>query len=588
MLLEALRTTARADPRGVTLAATLQLLGAAAGVAVVLASRLALGAVLDQDASAAALVPGLALLAVATAVSGAAGALQGQQQRVLGERVAQRVWRRLLEACASVELVRYESTAFVTRLERVTSNALTRPTAVATGALGSLGGVLGVVAMSVALLAIEPVLVPLLLLAGLPAVLVARRASRAEFAFATEATPGLRRRTYLRMLVSHRAFVTETRSFDAAPEILGRLAGEDAAHLARLRRQVGVRQRLNLLAAGASALGLAAALAVIVWLVDVGRIGLADAGAAAVAARLLAGQLSGVVRSLTGLVESAPFLRDLEDFLATCPPASPPGTPRELRTGLAVRDVTFTYENAGRPALDGVSIEVPAGAVVALVGENGSGKTTLAKIVSGLFAPSSGAVSWDGDALGMAELRASVSVVFQDFVRYQMTALDNIALSDTSAPPDRARAGDVAGRVGLDEALRRLPTGLDTPLGRELAEGSDLSGGQWQRIALARALYRDRDLVVLDEPSAALDPRAEHELFADVRRMLEGRAALLISHRWSSVRLADHIYVLDGGRVIEHGTHEDLVERGGRYAELYALQSAAYLGRPLGQTGSDH
>lgn len=573
-----MRTTVEADRRGVAAAAALQLLGAGAGVAVVLASRLALGAVLDPDASAAALVPGLALLAAATAVSGAAGALQGQQQRLLGERVAQRVWRRLLAACSRVDLVRYESTAFVTRLERVTSNALTRPTAVVTGVLGSLGGVLGVTAMAVALVAIEPLLVPLLLLAGLPAVLLARVASRAEFDYASRATPGLRRRTYLRMLVSHRAFVTETRSYDASGEILRRLAAEDAAHEGRLRAQVRVRQRLNLLSAAASAVGLALALAVIVWLVDADRIGLADAGAAAVAARLLAGQLAGVVRSATGLVESAPFLRDLEDFVDECPAAGPAGVARPLRRGLTAHDVRFTYEGAGRPALDGVTIDVPAGAVVALVGENGSGKTTLAKVVSGLFAPSAGSVTWDGEVLAPADLRASVSVVFQDFVRYQMTALDNVTLSDTAVPPDRARAEDVARRVGLADALERLPHGIDTPLGRELAEGSDLSGGQWQRVALARALYRDRDVVVLDEPSAALDPRAEHELFADVRRVLDGRGALLITHRWSSVRLADHIYVLEEGRVLESGTHTELVERGGRYAELYALQSAAYLG----------
>ncbi|MDT0166877.1 ABC transporter ATP-binding protein, partial [Actinotalea sp. AC32] len=583
LVLGALRTTVEADRRGVALAAALQLLGAAAGVGVVLASRLALGAVLTPGTSAAALVPGLALLALATAVSGAAGALQGQQQRLLGERVAQRVWRRLLEACAAVDLVRYESTAFVMRLERVTSNALTRPTAVVTGVLGSLGGVLGVTAMAVALVAIEPVLVPLLLLAGLPAVLLARRASRTEFEHATRATPGLRRRTYLRMLVSHRAFVTETRAADAAPEVLRRLAAEDAAHEERLRRQVRVRQRLNLLGAGASAVGLALALAVIVLLVDADRIGLADAGAAAVAARLLAGQLGGVVRAASGLVESAPFLRDLEDFVAQCPPTAPPGRPRRLRTALSATDVRFTYEGAGRPAVDGVSIEVPAGSVVALVGENGSGKTTLAKVVSGLFEPTSGSVTWDGAPLPAADLRASVSVVLQDFVRYQMTALDNVTLSDSSAPPDRVRAVDVARRVGLGDAIGRLPAGLDTPLGRELAEGADLSGGQWQRVALARALYRDRDVVVLDEPSAALDPRAEHDLFADVRRVLDGRAALLITHRWSSVRLADHIYVLDEGRVLEHGTHAELVAHGGRYAELYALQSAAYglgLGHP--------
>jgi ATP-binding cassette subfamily B protein len=279
------------------------------------------------------------------------------------------------------------------------------------------------------------------------------------------------------------------------------------------------------------------------------------------------------------LVEAGPFLDDLDGFLADAPPPPPPGRARELRHELELQDVRFCYPGRARPAVDGVTLRVPRGTIVALVGENGSGKTTLAKIAAGLLDPQHGGVSWDADrAVPGEDLRASVSVIFQDFVAYDMTPLDNIAISDTSSPPDRARAERSAERTGLTAVIADLPSGWETVLGLQLAEGSDLSGGQWQRLALARALYRDSPLLIMDEPSASLDPRAEHELFADVRAVLDGRSALLISHRYSSVRLADYIYVLAEGRVVEEGTHEQLVRADGRYAELYALQASTYLG----------
>ncbi|MGH3924168.1 MAG: ATP-binding cassette domain-containing protein, partial [Pseudonocardiaceae bacterium] len=202
--------------------------------------------------------------------------------------------------------------------------------------------------------------------------------------------------------------------------------------------------------------------------------------------------------------------------------------------------------------------------------------TTLAKIVAGLYEPMAGTRHWDGAPVPAPDIRASVSVIFQDFVRYQMTLRDNIVISDGDRPASEAAVAEATRRAGVLGTARELPDGVDTILGRDLDEGVDLSGGQWQRVALARALYRDTPLVVLDEPTAALDPRAEHELFADVRAVLGGRAALLISHRFSSTRMADRIYVMDGGRVVECGTHDELMARAGQYAELYGLQSSAY------------
>lgn len=578
LLARAVGVVATADRRGLVVCAALQVVGALSGLAVVLASKEALEAVLsERSAGDAALVLPLLLLAAATTLAGSVGVVQAQQQRLLAERTSQHVWGRLLRAAAGVDLITYESPAFLRRLDRVRGSAVGRPLTVVTSLLGLAGSGIGIVAMSAALVLIQPLLVPLLLLAGLPAVLVSRRASRAEFAFAAAATPVNQHRGYLKLLLSHRFSAAELRAFDVAPALLARHDADDAAYLQHLRGHVRRRTRYAMVTVVASGVALAGALLAIVALVRADSITVPDAGAAAIAARLLSGQLSTAFRTLGSMGESAPFLRDLERFHADHPVRDRTGEAHELQTALVVEGVSFTYPGAQRPALDDVTVRIPRGGVVALVGENGSGKTTLSKVVSGLYAPSGGNVWWDGDALHRQDLRASTTVLFQDFLRYQMSVADNVVVSETSNAADAQAVERVLQRVGLSEAVAGLPRGIETFLGLELEDGADLSGGQWQRVALARALHRDAPLVVLDEPSSALDPRAEHELFTDVRTVLDGRSALIVSHRYSSVRLADYIYVMDGGRVVEEGTHDQLVEQGGRYAELYQMQAESYL-----------
>lgn len=568
----------QADRRGTLWAAGMQLFGAASALATVYASKLALQSVLDKhNTGDARLVLALVLLAAVTALAGAAGALQSQQQRLLSERVTQHIWRRLLRACAAVDLATYQSNRFVRRLERVEENALDRPSTVVSALFGMAGSVVSVVAVTGALFAINPLLPPILLSAGIPALLVARRSSRTEFAFVEDAVPIVIRRYYLKTLLTSRPYAAETRAFGAAPELFDRHRRDDAEFLAKLRTVVRRRQLQGLVTTSTAGVALALTLIAIIALVRTNHLSLAGAGAAAIAARLLGGQLGTVFASAGTLIESSPFLTDLVDFVSHAPPIAQPPPPRPLRDRLDVTGVCFSYDRRASLALDDVSVSVGAGQVVAVVGENGSGKTTLSRVIAGLYAPDRGQVRWDGDAtILLPELRASVSAIFQDFIHYQLSVLDNIAISDTSCPADRQKATNAADRVGLTSAIAGLPQGMDTVLGLEVSEGSDLSGGQWQRIALARALYRDSDLIVLDEPTAALDPRAEHRLFADVRTLLDGRAALLISHRYSSVRLADYIYVMHAGRVVEQGTHDDLMRLQGRYAELYTLQAAGF------------
>ena len=241
---------------------------------------------------------------------------------------------------------------------------------------------------------------------------------------------------------------------------------------------------------------------------------------------------------------------------------------------------SFTYPTATQPAIRDVSLSIRTGEIVALVGENGSGKTTLAKLLAGLYRPATGTITWDGtdiNGVDAAQLRTGIAVIFQDFVRFHLRARDNVGLGRVDAIDDLDGIREAARHADADGFLSSLPNGYETVLGPEFEGGSDLSVGQWQRVALGRAFFRHAPFVILDEPTAALDPRAEHDLFERIRALLADRTVLLISHRFSSVRNADRIYLLQSGRVTEAGTHEELMGLKGHYAEFFQLQAAAYL-----------
>jgi ATP-binding cassette subfamily B protein len=291
----------------------------------------------------------------------------------------------------------------------------------------------------------------------------------------------------------------------------------------------------------------------------------------------------GILSDLTGLYSDNLFLSNLYEFLDLKPkvsdPLQPKPVPRPMQDGVAFQHVSFQYATSYRQALEDITLTIRPGEVVAFVGQNGSGKTTLIKLLCRLYDPTEGCITFDGidlRQLRLTELRREISIIFQDYSKYQLTAQENIWFGNIYTSPEAEEIAVAASRSGADEVIGSLPQGYETVLGKWFEQGEELSIGQWQKIALARAFLRDSQLIVLDEPTSSLDPKAEHEVFVRFRQLLKDQSAILISHRLSTVRMADRIYVFDKGRIVESGTHEQLMEEGRTYAELFDMQAQYY------------
>jgi len=526
-------------------------------------------------------LPSLVLVAAVVAARAGLQAAAGWAQSRLRPQVDRVVEIRLLDLTTQVELAAYDDAEFYDAMQRARDRGLYSAPQVVTNVLDCVTGAAGIVSAALVVAVLQPVLLVLLLLAELPGGWAAVRAARIGYITSFALADSHRRKWMLADLMADRHTAAEMRSFTLRHFMLARVARLAAYARDAELRAAGRQTRARVtgqVAGGVATAGVYAALGI---LLAVGALPLAAAATAVLAIRSAQASLNTLLFAVNQCYEEGLYF---SDYLAFCADAArripPPGSgPAAAGYGRITADaITFTYPGASAPAVRAVTVEIGQGEIVALVGENGSGKTTLAKILAGLYRPDSGTVCWDQTDIGSIDqesLREQIAVIAQDHANWPLTVRHNIAMGRDADPAALARA---AAASGADTVIEKLPHGYDTLLDRHFKDGAELSGGQWQRIAAARGFYRTAPLLIMDEPTAALDARAEYALFSSMRGHAADRGVLLITHRLASVRHADRIYVLRDGRVIEQGVHADLLALGGQYAELFTLQASQYGG----------
>jgi ATP-binding cassette subfamily B protein len=529
------------------------------------------------------LMPTVVALGVLAAGQRVAGSFNGTRQELFGRRVYLEAERRFLRQAATVDLGHFDNSDWHDRVARAQRDMSWRPGQMTWALVGMAGNVVSLVGMLGILFSLHPVLVLLVLISIAPVLVMQHRVNRQVYSFWWVETPEDRERTYLSELLSQPRTAKEIRSFNLVGYLGARHRQLGQNHYDKLRRLYRLYDRYAAFTGLVAGGSLAAAYAF------VGQRGIAgDLTPGALTAVIAAfasvtQQLTLITQSLVVLDQHATFLDDYFSFLAIeqlLPVADPPTPlPKSLDDGIRFEQVDFTYPGGTEPALTGLDLHVRPGELVALVGDNGAGKTSLVKLLLRFYDADAGTVRVGGvdvRDVDPLELRARIGILFQDFATYELTARDNVVLGRTEMDVEDDNVEAALESARAMTVVQRLRDGLDSKVGRLFDGGHDLSGGEWQRLALARLMYRDADIWILDEPTSALDPEAEAAIFSELRENLEGRMGLVISHRFSTVRIADRIAVINDGRVQELGTHAELLANGGRYAELFELQAAGY------------
>ncbi|MEH1100146.1 ABC transporter ATP-binding protein [Micromonospora sp. CPCC 205561] len=528
-------------------------------------------------------LPALLVAAAAVTARGGLTIAAGWAQARLMPQINYRVELRMFEATTAVDLAAFDDAGFAEEMDRARDRGMREAASIVDSTVDLITGVVGVLATAAAVAVIQPVLLPCLLLAAVPQAVTAVRIARRQYLNMLARITRRRRMWMLAQLMANRHTAVEVRAYQMREFLLGEygrmMTAETRADLDLVRAQTTTR------VLGASVAGLAgfAVYAVLGALLLGGWVALAAAATALLALQSAHTSLGMAVFATNSLYEDALYYQDYRDFLDRARLSTPPegGRPTKGFDTIDLDRVSLRYPDTDTPAVDEVSLTLRRGQVVALVGENGSGKTTLAKLVAGLYRPTSGTVRWDGvdtaelDPRGLA---AHVSVMTQDWWKFPFTARQNILIGRHDRAPHTAGPSveDAARATAAHDMILGLPYGYDTLLDREFKNGHDLSGGQWQRLVAARSLYRHAALLVCDEPSAALDARAEHAMFQHLRRHPD-RLVILITHRLANVRHADQIYVMRDGRLVQQGDHDELMTQDGLYRELFDLQAAGYL-----------
>jgi ATP-binding cassette, subfamily B, bacterial len=525
----------------------------------------------------------IALAAAIAIADGAIRALAAVVSEVQAHVVSQRIHELLLVKSTLLELAYYESNDYHDTFHRAQQDAPERVLHLATSlnqvvrTTATLGGML------VLLLFFDWLVILLVFAITVPVVFVRARHEREQHRSHERTTPLERRASYFRSLLTRIEPAKEIRLFDLGTFFIKRFQALQAAiateRLAIARRRAVVEIITQIL----PEITIFGCLALLAYRGIQGQVSFGGVIVYFWALQWMRSLLNETLGGLVSIYKDNLLLSSLHEFLdleiRMSEAERPLPVPRPLQSGIAIEDLSFRYPGNATNALEGISLTIRPGEKVALVGENGSGKTTLAKLLCRLYDPQHGDIRLDGISLRsfqIAALRREISVVFQDYVCYELSAAENIALGDSANTMNERAIEAAAARMGVHNAIERLPRGYATQLGRRFEGGTELSIGEWQKIALARAFTRNSQILVLDEPTSALDAEAEYEIFDSFFRLAEGRTAILISHRLSTVRMAEKIYVLDRGRIVESGTHRELMSLAGKYARLFNLQAQPY------------
>jgi len=511
------------------------------------------------------------------------GSIAGLVRQAQSLTVTDHMYDILHAKSVAVDLEYYENPKYFDTLHRAQQEGPHRPTQIVNGLMELGRSSISLLAMVALLLSFHWGVAVILFAAAIPGILVRLRYSRIMYKWQRERTQKNRKTNYFNWLLTGDAHAKEIRLFKLGGlfrnrfrDLRKKLRGE-RLHISRKRTVA------DLLAQGGALIPVFGTFGFIAYRTVHGAITLGDMVMYFQAVQRGLGYLRGVLGGLAGLYEHNLFLSNLFEFLDLRPkvrePIHPLPVPHPMRKGIVFDHVMFNYPTGKRKVLKDISITIEPGEVIALVGENGSGKTTLIKLLCRLYDPLDGKITYDGIDLNRFEttaLRLKISVIFQDYARYHLTARENIWLGNIDLRPDDKKIATAAQQAGADRLISGLPGGYESILGKWFEEGEELSVGEWQKVALARAFLRDAQVIVLDEPTSSMDAKSEYEVFKGFRRLLEGRAAVLISHRFSTVRMADRIFVFEDGRITESGAHDQLIRLNGKYAHLFEKQAQHY------------
>ncbi|GAB3194958.1 ATP-binding cassette subfamily B protein [Pontibacter aydingkolensis] len=502
---------------------------------------------------------------------------------LLGDLFSNRTSVALIEHAATLDLAQFEDATFYDKLERARRQTVSR-VVLMSQVLSQLQDMVTIGFLAVGLIAFNPWLILILLVAVIPSFLGETHFNERSYSLSRSWTPERRELDYLRYIGASDETAKEIKTFNLSGFLSSRFKLLSDRYY-NLNKSITLKRAVwGSILSSLGALAYYGAYVFILFQTVAGVITVGTLTFLAGSFNSMRGLLQGIMTRFSQIAESALYLQDLFDFLELRPQITPPTNPltipRPIQQGFTFEDVGFKYHNSERWAVRHLSFHLRAGEKLALVGENGAGKTTLVKLLARLYEPTEGRILLDGKDLreyDLNDLRHQVGIIFQDYVRFQMTASDNIAIGQISNIQDHDRIQSSAYKSLADPVIQRLPDKYEQVLGKRFNKGVELSGGEWQKVALARAYMRDAQLLILDEPTSALDARAEHEVFVRFSELIEGKTAVLISHRFSTVRMADRILFLEQGQLKELGSHEELLAQNGKYAELFKLQARGYL-----------